>query len=36
MAGNHSKFDTEGFERWEYRIGGVDTVVLYRGAGGRR
>jgi pimeloyl-ACP methyl ester carboxylesterase len=33
MTGNHSKFDTEGFERWEYRIGGINTVVYTAGEG---
>jgi pimeloyl-ACP methyl ester carboxylesterase len=28
-----SPFDTEGFERWEYRIGGIETVVYTIGQG---
>jgi len=33
MASKFSKFDTAGFERWEYKIGGVDTVVYTIGEG---
>ena len=33
MASQYSKFDTEGFERWEYKIGGINTVVYTIGEG---
>jgi pimeloyl-ACP methyl ester carboxylesterase len=33
MASKYSKFDTAGFERWEYKIAGVDTVVYTIGEG---
>ena len=33
MASKFSKFDTEGFERWVYQIGGVETVVYTIGKG---
>ena len=33
MASKYSKFDTEGFERWEYDIGGINTVVYTIGRG---
>ena len=33
MADKFSKFDTEGFERWEYQIAGVSTVVYTIGEG---
>jgi pimeloyl-ACP methyl ester carboxylesterase len=33
MASQYSKFDTEGFERWVYKIGGVDTVLYTIGHG---
>src|SRR5262249_5553846 len=33
VANQFSKFDTEGFERWEYQIGGVSTVVYTIGEG---
>lgn len=33
MATQYSKFDTDGFERWEYRIAGIPTVVYTVGEG---